>query len=69
MTEMVRVLYSDEHGTDLLIDNLHNVNLDWAPDTLSEVTHKTRDGAGMQVLWNETFRTYFVAVTDGSEVL
>jgi hypothetical protein len=61
----VRVLYSDEHGTDLLIGDLHNVNLGWARDTLSGVTHETRNGSPMQVLWNGTFRSYFVATTEG----
>lgn len=59
---LVETLYADEHGTDLLIDNLHNVNLDWQVDTLSTVTHTSRDGQPMEVQFNSKFGTYFVLV-------
>lgn len=59
---METILYDDEHGTDLLIDNTHNVNLGWEHDSLSPMTHSTRDGKPMQVHFNALFGSYFVMV-------
>lgn len=56
------VLYSDEHGTDLLIDGKHNVNMDWDRECLSFTTHTTRDGRAMEVQSNPLLGTYFVIV-------
>lgn len=58
----VRVLSDDEIGLDLLIDERHNVNIGWEPETLSQVTHTSRDGKPMQVQFNPTFGTYYVIV-------
>lgn len=59
---MERVLYDDQYGTDLLIDELHNVNLDCAHDMLSSVTHESRDGKPMEVQFHPTLHTYLIMV-------
>lgn len=60
----IEVLYDDEHGTDLMIDNLHNVNVGWTRECLSCVTHTTRDGCPMEVQFHPTFRNYYIVVAD-----
>lgn len=60
MSAIEVVLNDDEFGTDLLIDGMHNVNLGWSPESLSEATHVTRDGKRMEVLFHATLRTYYV---------
>lgn len=62
MSAVEQVLYADENGTDLLIDDKHNVNLDTWPDMLSCVTHQTRDGKNMEVFWHPTYHTFMVYV-------
>ena len=64
MATKVTVLYDDENGTDLLVDDRHNVNLGWEREALSVVTHTSRDGKPMEVQFNPVFRSYFIMVGD-----
>lgn len=58
---MERVLYDDENGTDLLIDEKHNVNL--VVDGLSfPSTHRDRNNQPMAVMYHDEFQTYYVEV-------
>ena len=62
MSTVERVLYDDENGLDLLIDERHNVNLNVAPECLSEVTHQSRNGKNMEVFFHPHFQSYLVCV-------
>lgn len=59
----VAVLYDDEYGTDLLVDDRHNVNIGQARECLSTATHTSRDGKAMEVQFNPVLGTYLVMVS------
>lgn len=62
MTPTAKVLYDDEHGTDLLVDDLHNVNLVADADGFggAPITHQDRAGNDMSVQHHPTLHTYLV---------
>jgi len=58
---VAQVLYDDADGTDLLIDDQHNVN--FLPTMFSRFVNFTaRDGSPMRVEIHPTLRTWYVEV-------